>query len=170
MIISSPLAVMNRPAEGGGAEAPPLRQPPTTCNHCGTGQGRLSRCARCQNRWFCGKECQREDYKTHKHACKPPASSSGVSGASGASGASGGSGGSGGGAGGAYDPTVYQNPDPAKLGKKGKKGKQSGRKPAPPKPAVPTNRDYGEGDDCAICLSPITEPVRLQCGKYYLKF
>ncbi len=40
-----------------------------TCNKCGLQGVGLQRCARCKKVWYCGRECQREDWKTHKGKC-----------------------------------------------------------------------------------------------------
>jgi hypothetical protein len=38
------------------------------CRQC-EGASNL-RCLRCKQVWYCGRECQRKDWKTHKHKCK----------------------------------------------------------------------------------------------------
>ncbi|KAK3638447.1 hypothetical protein LTR56_013087 [Elasticomyces elasticus] len=41
------------------------------CGVCGAGPDiSLSRCVQCKSVWYCGKECQRQDWKLHKIACK----------------------------------------------------------------------------------------------------
>eukprot|EP01137_Pigoraptor_chileana_P000746 Opistho-2@37399 len=41
-----------------------------TCN----AQNAAMRCARCQRLWYCNRECQKSDFKTHKDVCKAIAS------------------------------------------------------------------------------------------------
>ncbi|KAI0667953.1 ankyrin repeat-containing domain protein [Trametes maxima] len=41
------------------------------CVVCGTKDGMLKWCARCHTIWYCSKECQRHDWKTHKIECIP---------------------------------------------------------------------------------------------------
>ena len=46
------------------------------CNACGNVQpnGVLKACMRCRIKYYCGKECQRRDWKAgHKHVCVPAA-------------------------------------------------------------------------------------------------
>ncbi|KAK5709137.1 hypothetical protein LTR17_020071 [Elasticomyces elasticus] len=41
------------------------------CGVCGAGPDiSLSRCVQCKSVWYCGKECQKKDWKLHKFACK----------------------------------------------------------------------------------------------------
>ncbi|KAK5680907.1 hypothetical protein LTS10_006665 [Elasticomyces elasticus] len=41
------------------------------CGVCGAGPDiSLSRCVQCKSVWYCGKECQKKDWKLHKIACK----------------------------------------------------------------------------------------------------
>mmetsp|Transcript_9345 Transcript_9345/g.14021 ORF Transcript_9345/g.14021 Transcript_9345/m.14021 type:complete len:257 (-) Transcript_9345:102-872(-) len=42
-----------------------------SCNVCGAGASKL--CSRCKLRKYCGAECQRRDWQTHKRYCQPPA-------------------------------------------------------------------------------------------------
>ncbi|KAK5732576.1 hypothetical protein LTR17_010391 [Elasticomyces elasticus] len=47
------------------------------CGVCGTepsAGGTLLRCTRCKSVWYCGKDCQQEDWNLHKIACKKMAS------------------------------------------------------------------------------------------------
>jgi hypothetical protein len=39
------------------------------CAVCGTTEGKLQRCGDCKNVYYCGREHQREDYKSHKLVC-----------------------------------------------------------------------------------------------------
>ncbi|KAG8959188.1 hypothetical protein FRC03_008310 [Tulasnella sp. 419] len=39
------------------------------CHTEGTKDRRLSKCARCQSVWYCGRECQRSHWKQHKQWC-----------------------------------------------------------------------------------------------------
>jgi hypothetical protein len=39
------------------------------CASCGATED-LQRCANCQQAWYCGKRCQRKDWKHHKDKCK----------------------------------------------------------------------------------------------------
>lgn len=41
-----------------------------TCHCCGKMEG-VARCGRCRLISYCGKECQRADWKRHKRVCKP---------------------------------------------------------------------------------------------------
>ncbi|CAM9617094.1 unnamed protein product, partial [Hapterophycus canaliculatus] len=38
------------------------------CAKCGKG-GRAMKCARCRGVSYCSKDCQRKDWKSHKHSC-----------------------------------------------------------------------------------------------------
>jgi len=40
------------------------------CNRVDTGNT-FSRCARCNNEWYCSRECQKVDWKRHKKRCAP---------------------------------------------------------------------------------------------------
>uniref|UniRef100_A0A0G4HD24 MYND-type domain-containing protein n=1 Tax=Chromera velia CCMP2878 TaxID=1169474 RepID=A0A0G4HD24_9ALVE len=39
------------------------------CHGCGKSGVELKRCGQCKNRLYCNPECQRADWKTHKHLC-----------------------------------------------------------------------------------------------------
>ncbi|KAJ1467183.1 hypothetical protein T484DRAFT_1646020, partial [Baffinella frigidus] len=44
-----------------------------SCSHCGKqGGAALRRCARCKQASYCGADCQKEAWKTHKGACAAP--------------------------------------------------------------------------------------------------
>ena len=46
--------------------------PPTqliVCNHCNTRKESMLRCSRCKSVHYCNTECQKSDWKAHKHAC-----------------------------------------------------------------------------------------------------
>ncbi|KAF2703283.1 hypothetical protein K504DRAFT_463662 [Pleomassaria siparia CBS 279.74] len=48
-----------------------------TCAHCKTtaearGLGCLQACARCKTALYCGRDCQKADYKSHKKVCPKP--------------------------------------------------------------------------------------------------
>ena len=49
--------------------------PDDVCGGCGkdenAGMGPLMKCARCKNRVYCSKECQKYHWKWHKAVCKP---------------------------------------------------------------------------------------------------
>jgi hypothetical protein len=53
-----------------GRNAPKLE--PTACAGCGRQQTELvlKRCARCEAVWYCSRECQLNDWKSHKRSCK----------------------------------------------------------------------------------------------------
>lgn len=40
------------------------------CDYCCAKNGRLLKCAKCKNIFYCNKECQKEDWKWHKYECK----------------------------------------------------------------------------------------------------
>lgn len=42
------------------------------CSRCGKPSPAMLRCGRCQQAQYCGRECQRSDWKDHKAACEPP--------------------------------------------------------------------------------------------------
>lgn len=42
-----------------------------SCDYCGDRAIQLARCARCRLRVFCGRECQKKDWKKHKLTCSP---------------------------------------------------------------------------------------------------
>ena len=37
------------------------------CAHCGTAEGKLRRCAKCENAHYCGKECQLAAWAARPH-------------------------------------------------------------------------------------------------------
>ena len=42
------------------------------CSHCkkaGSEQAPLKRCTRCRSAWYCNRDCQKADWKTHKKTC-----------------------------------------------------------------------------------------------------
>lgn len=41
-----------------------------TCSHCHKQVEVLNRCSACKSVAYCGKECQKEDWKNHKAVCK----------------------------------------------------------------------------------------------------
>lgn len=45
-----------------------------TCGGCGASgaEKKLNVCTRCRKKWYCGKECQAGDWKSHKPHCKKP--------------------------------------------------------------------------------------------------
>ena len=45
-----------------------------SCGKCHRSQADISlkRCAKCVNQWYCGRDCQRADWKTHKAICISP--------------------------------------------------------------------------------------------------
>ncbi|KAM3153659.1 hypothetical protein ABEW05_005901 [Botrytis cinerea] len=42
----------------------------TMCAVCGEYDGKILRCSRCHSREYCGKDCQTQDWPTHKKSCK----------------------------------------------------------------------------------------------------
>ena len=44
---------------------------PKACAHCNASADDvdLSRCSGCKLRWYCGRACQKADYKAHKPEC-----------------------------------------------------------------------------------------------------
>lgn len=47
----------------------------TSCNACGFTPSldySFQRCARCKEAYYCSRECQKEDWKSHKKICTPP--------------------------------------------------------------------------------------------------
>lgn len=50
---------------------------PRTCNYCGAEEAFgappriLLRCGRCRDAYYCNRECQRRDWKSHKPSCYP---------------------------------------------------------------------------------------------------
>ncbi|KAF8453885.1 hypothetical protein BDZ91DRAFT_45789 [Kalaharituber pfeilii] len=48
-------------------ESPKAATVTHNCNLCG--QQTTNTCARCKHVWYCGKSCQKYDYKVHKHLC-----------------------------------------------------------------------------------------------------
>jgi hypothetical protein len=40
------------------------------CVVCGARGSKLFRCTRCKERYYCGKECQLQDWKDHKRVCR----------------------------------------------------------------------------------------------------
>ena len=44
------------------------------CNFCKSTEQNLKACSRCKNAWYCGQECQKNDWPHHKELCgvKPP--------------------------------------------------------------------------------------------------
>mmetsp|Transcript_106111 Transcript_106111/g.300029 ORF Transcript_106111/g.300029 Transcript_106111/m.300029 type:complete len:255 (-) Transcript_106111:225-989(-) len=43
---------------------------PRSCNVCGAPAAKL--CSRCKCRHYCGPQCQRSDWRSHKQYCEPP--------------------------------------------------------------------------------------------------
>ena len=41
------------------------------CYHCGEEGGKLNRCGRCAEVWYCGKECSEKGWEKHKPHCFP---------------------------------------------------------------------------------------------------
>ncbi|CAE7120563.1 unnamed protein product [Rhizoctonia solani] len=48
------------------------RQQPGECDHCDTEQSSLSVCSGCHNAWYCGAECQKAHWKSHRIWCLHP--------------------------------------------------------------------------------------------------
>jgi MYND finger len=48
--------------------------PREACGNCGKVGPDLKKCAKCLNRWFCGRECQLKDWTLHRTVCRaaPP--------------------------------------------------------------------------------------------------
>ncbi|KAG0045325.1 hypothetical protein BGZ83_009439 [Gryganskiella cystojenkinii] len=44
------------------------------CAVCTMPETALKRCAKCKNRWYCSKDCQTDDWRTHKDHCTAPES------------------------------------------------------------------------------------------------
>ncbi|KAF9559199.1 hypothetical protein CPC08DRAFT_527729 [Agrocybe pediades] len=49
---------------------------PRLCSTCHEEKDNLQVCAKCKGTFYCSKECQIADWKSHKKQCKPPAPSS----------------------------------------------------------------------------------------------
>ena len=49
---------------------------PKSCNYCSCKSDNLKKCTRCGKAWYCGKQCQTNDWKKHKEVCKQPKCSS----------------------------------------------------------------------------------------------
>eukprot|EP00121_Abeoforma_whisleri_P014024 Awhi_evm1s12938 len=49
-----------------------------TCNTCGNMKDKLNACARCKDAFYCSRECQKEDWKTHKLNCQKKEAQSGA--------------------------------------------------------------------------------------------
>jgi hypothetical protein len=49
----------------------------SACNACGETLRPLSSCAGCKKVRYCGKKCQKDDWKEHKEDCKKIATTSG---------------------------------------------------------------------------------------------
>ncbi|XP_038047660.1 uncharacterized protein LOC119721773 [Patiria miniata] len=43
---------------------------PRQCGNCGKTATNMKECASCSNAWYCSKECQLTDWKSHKPSCK----------------------------------------------------------------------------------------------------
>ncbi|XP_038048048.1 uncharacterized protein LOC119722173 [Patiria miniata] len=43
---------------------------PRRCGNCGKTPPNMKECASCSNEWYCSKECQLTDWKSHKPSCK----------------------------------------------------------------------------------------------------
>lgn len=55
-----------------GVKSPVLIRHPhvqSACGLCGKTGGELSACGKCKVRFYCSRECQKEDWKVHKRAC-----------------------------------------------------------------------------------------------------
>lgn len=46
-----------------------FKDTPLKCNTCGKTEGELFRCTRCEEAVYCGRECQKCDWRDHKHSC-----------------------------------------------------------------------------------------------------
>ncbi len=45
-----------------------FKESPQKCNSCGKSEN-LLRCTRCEEAYYCGRECQKQDWRDHKHSC-----------------------------------------------------------------------------------------------------
>jgi hypothetical protein len=46
-----------------------VSQPAIGCALCGQNEGKLKMCQGCKSTYYCGKDCQKKDWKTHKKVC-----------------------------------------------------------------------------------------------------
>ena len=63
------------PHEGEGVAAPvstasAAPAAPLCCNVCGASGGDLQMCAGCRSAIYCGRDCQKADWRAHKAACR----------------------------------------------------------------------------------------------------
>lgn len=42
------------------------------CTTCGKNQKKMDKCSRCRDVYYCSKECQKSDWKSHKITCNMP--------------------------------------------------------------------------------------------------
>jgi len=54
------------------------RGEPSLCAGCGERQKGMSRCTRCMQVWYCGRECQKKHWKQHKPQCRMLSAYSGL--------------------------------------------------------------------------------------------
>merc|ERR1719235_1698365 len=64
---SSGLSMTTRPLQGGGVGSSSLAE--KCCAYCLSAVSKPSTCSQCRSAYYCGRTCQRNHWKVHKHEC-----------------------------------------------------------------------------------------------------
>lgn len=49
-----------------------MEEPIKDCKNCGEREKELLKCSRCKKVYYCGADCQRKNWPTHKLTCSKP--------------------------------------------------------------------------------------------------